>query len=320
MPTSEARLIGKQKYTEFCKAQQVPLFMRPRWLNAVRRHGTWEVILNENEKGGIDGALVYYRIRKLGRTFIIHPPYTPYMGVWLSSALRTNHEGRHVRQKKVFGQMIDLLPRHDFFLQRFHYSIEDVLPFCHRGFKTLANYTFVLSDISDSQKIFNELKGSVRTDVRKASRSLVIDTSPNIRDLVKLLEKTHSRKRLSVPDTELIDRIWASLEADQHRSCFFARDDHGRAHAGALIAYDEEAAYYLMGGRDHSLDRGGAMSLVLWHAIREASTRVTKFDFEGSMIPSVADYFASFNAQPRLCLKVFRTSGIVGRLAQRFWM
>ena len=49
------------------------------------------------------------------------------------------------------------------------------------------------------------------------------------------------------------------------------------------------------------------MTLVLWDAIHEAKNRGSKiFDFEGSMIPTIAEFFRSFGAVQTPYLKVWK--------------
>ena len=49
-----------------------------------------------------------------------------------------------------------------------------------------------------------------------------------------------------------------------------------------------------MGGGNPILRNSGAMSLVLWEAIKEASLHNDRFDFEGSMEKSIEYFFRSF--------------------------
>ena len=65
-----------------------------------------------------------------------------------------------------------------------------------------------------------------------------------------------------------------------------------------------QSAYDLMGGSDPSLRTSGAMSLLMWEAIKFAGQVTRRFDFEGSMLQPVERFFRAFGGRqvrfPRL--------------------
>ena len=66
--------------------------------------------------------------------------------------------------------------------------------------------------------------------------------------------------------------------------------------AMGFVAWDSATAYYLIGGRNDDFKNSGAMSLLFWNALNELKATVKSFDFEGSMIKGVENYFRSFGA------------------------
>ncbi|QPT41279.1 GNAT family N-acetyltransferase [Oligella ureolytica] len=77
---------------------------------------------------------------------------------------------------------------------------------------------------------------------------------------------------------------------------FIAEDEQGRHHAGVYLIWDDNTAYYLMGGGDPDLRNSDATSLCMWEAIQFAATVTKNFDFEGSMIEPVERFFRGFGA------------------------
>lgn len=96
---------------------------------------------------------------------------------------------------------------------------------------------------------------------------------------------------------ELVRRLDSACEAQNARRMFFAEDAQGRTHAAIYLVWDENSAYYLMGGGDPELRSSGASSLLLWEAIQFAATVSNKFDFEGSMGESIERFFRGFGAR-----------------------
>jgi hypothetical protein len=93
---------------------------------------------------------------------------------------------------------------------------------------------------------------------------------------------------------EFIERVDAVCKSQNARKIFFAEDSAGRIHAAVYILWDEEYAYYLMGGEDPELRNSEASSLLMWEAIQFASGFTKKFDFEGSMIEPIERFFRGF--------------------------
>jgi hypothetical protein len=102
----------------------------------------------------------------------------------------------------------------------------------------------------------------------------------------------------------------------------FAQDAQGRLHAAAYIVWDEQAAYYLMGGADPELRTSGATSLLMWEAIKFASTVTQTFDFEGSMIESIERFFRAFGAKQKRYFRVSKTNSLPLKMYQdvRSWI
>lgn len=79
-------------------------------------------------------------------------------------------------------------------------------------------------------------------------------------------------------------------------------------HAAAYIIWDENSAYYLMGGGNPELRTSGATSLVMWEAIKFASDVTKHFDFEGSMLEPVERFFRAFGAEQVPYFQISRMS------------
>ena len=71
-----------------------------------------------------------------------------------------------------------------------------------------------------------------------------------------------------------------------------------------------------MGGSDPNLRNSGAMSLCMWEAIKFASTKTKKFDFEGSMIESVERYFRAFGAEQKPYFHITKVLSYMLRMAK----
>lgn len=286
-----------------------PIFSQPWWLDAVAP-GSWgEATI---EKGGQMFARMPYVIRRrLGFTSLIMPPLTQTLGPWLRP-----YTGKYVNQmseeKQLMTDLIEQLPRFDYFRQNFHHAITNWLPFFWRGFQQTTRYTYIVEDLSDLDAVWRETRQNIRTDVRKATRELVVRDDLTLDTFLDLNEMTFKRQGMTLPyERELVGRIDHVCAKRDCRKMLFAEDSQGRVHAAAYLIWDDEAAYYLMGGSDPELRTSGANSLLMWQAIKFASTVTRTFDFEGSMIEPVERFFRAFGARQTPYFLVRKTDSVL---------
>ena len=76
-----------------------------------------------------------------------------------------------------------------------------------------------------------------------------------------------------------------------------AKDTEGNRHAALYLVWDEQSAYYLMGGADETHKNSGAYSLLLWNAMKIAAGLTRQFNFCGSMLPTIERFFRSFGGE-----------------------
>src|SRR5690606_16086214 len=115
------------------------------WLDALAGPGGWDVVLAE--KGGqIVGAMPFTARSWFGFKWLTTPPLTHGLGPWIrpSRAKAANFRGY---EKDVMEALIDELPGFDPFVQDWHHSRRNWLPFYWKGFSQTARYTYLLPDI-----------------------------------------------------------------------------------------------------------------------------------------------------------------------------
>lgn len=290
-------MIVKEKYRLFCAEEKtIPIFSQPWWLDAVAGD-SWDVCLVE--KGGIVVAsMPYTRSSRLGMTVISKPALTQTLGPWIRAS-NAKYAKRLAAEKDLMVMLIDQLPKYAYFNQTWHHSMTNWLPFFWRGFEQTTRYTYTLSDIHDTDEVWNGFETKIRTDIRKAENkfALKVRTDLPINNLMALNEMTFSRQGKVAPySSGFVERIVEAAKAREKCQWFIAQDNKGQNHAGVLIIWDEQSAYYLISGGNPELRNSGATSLCLWEAIKFASTVTKSFDFEGSMIEPIERFFRGFGA------------------------
>ena len=156
-----------------------------------------------------------------------------------------------------------------------------------------------MPDLSSHDQLWLNMHSNIRCDIRKAKKqNVVVEQSSNIDDLLNLVEKTFHRQNLKSPyKRSYVRAIYEAALKHNSAGIFLARGSDGRLHAGNLIVWDENSAYYLLGGGNPELRNSGATSLAMWHAITHCSTITNRFDFEGSMNPRIEKFVRAFGSE-----------------------
>jgi hypothetical protein len=308
---------GKEKYSRLIEQEKsIPLFSRDWWLDAVCGPENWDVILVE--KGGqISAALPYFTQSMSGFKLITMPPLTQTMMLWIK--YQSNMDSEQVRtkyEKELINNIIDQLPRFDYYKQNFHHSFTNWLPFHWKGFEQTTRYTYLIEDLGDIDELFRKLKGSVRTDVKKAEKEFSLVESEDVDKFYRLNEMIFSKagKKMSY-NYDMVKRLDTAAAKAGKRKIMFAENDNGEACAGIYIVWDEECVYYIMSGSNPKFGNTGAPSMLIWEAIKFASTFAKYFDFEGSMMEPLEKFFRSFGAVQKPYFRITKVNSRILQLA-----
>ena len=289
--------VEKKQYREVSEREAtIPLSARGWWLDAVCGPDGWDVALTENS-GEVLAALPFVMQKKLGFTMLRMPRFGSSLGVWLKYPPGQKYESKLNFEKKMIREIIHKLPPFDRFYQRFDPSFTNWLPFFWEGFSQTTRYTYVLPDLTDEAELFKGFRQNIRREIRKAEKQLSIETPDDTGSLYPLIVKSYQHQGKATGFSQAyfqqMDDVFRSRSC---RKILLAVDGDGHIHAGAYIVWDQQTAYYLIGGSDPAFRSSGAGSYVLWAAIRSAAQTVSRFDFEGSMIEPIERFFRSFGA------------------------
>ncbi len=308
-------MTNKEKYRAFCIEELgIPIFSKDWWLDSVCGKMGWDVAIVE--KGGeIVGCLPYCLQNRKGFKFIYLPKLTQTMGPFIKYPENQKYDTRLAYEKEIFNNLIDQLPGVAHFCQSFHYSITNWLPFYWKGFRQTTRYTYVLESLDNLDSIWKNFSASLRNEIRKAEKLVIVKNSRDVDSFYKLNKMTFDRQGLTIPYSfDFISKLDTACASNNCSRIFFAFDSQNRIHAAIYIVWDSNSAYYLMGGGDPELRNSQATSLLMWEAIKFAATVTRKFDFEGSMIESVERFCRSFGAVQKPYFQISRTSSRVYRL------
>jgi hypothetical protein len=277
------------------------IFQQPWWLDAVAPNQWGAVVVNQG--GAIVARMPYVIKKQYGLTAISMPPLTQTLGPWLRPSKAKSYK-KISEQKELMNALIAQLPPVDYFCQCFSPNIKNWLPFYWAGYQQTSHYTYRIEDLSDYEKIWSDFSSNTRKNIKKAEKQVVIRNDLGIDKLLGIINLTFKRQNMKMPySDDLIKRLDIACTEKNARKMFFAEDSLGRIHAVGYFVWDSNTTYLLLGGGDPELRNSQAYSLLVWEAIKFASTVSKVFDFEGSMVEPIEFFFRSFGAtQTSYCL------------------
>ena len=306
-------MTDREKYILYCNAtENINLFQQHWWLDAVCGHNNWNTVIYENN-GNILGAWAYPIKKKKSFTLINAPMLTPgtlpiityFPGQKLASKI--SHE------QQILDELINRLPKFDLFDLYFLPDYKNHLSFHWKGFTQTTRYTYLIKDLTNLDKVFEEFNASIRTQIRKAEKEIIITETDDIELFYKINALTFKRQNKKVPySLSYVKQIDDACIKNNCRKILLAKDNEGNIHAAIYLVWDAESAYYLMGGADETYKSSGAYSLLIWEGLKKSAQLTKQFNFCGSMLPTVERFFRSFGGEqaPYLHIKKINSKAL----------
>ncbi len=262
-----------------------PLFLEDWWMDAVCVGKHWERIA---------GMPCLLRERA-GWRYILMPQQTQIAGATCppdESKQRAQQIADALRERRL-----------DYYFQ--HFPIGSPLPeqLAELGFTIRPHTTYRIEDLSDLGRVEHGFSENKRRQIRKAAALEVVTLSPDEfysfhADCLRRQGKTISYSHA------FFHSLDAACNAHNARHILALQDPAGELHAAAYLVYDEQTCYYLIPCYAPQFGSSGAGARIVAESIRFAAKHSCVFDFEGSMIPGVANHYAQFGSTPAFFYEV----------------
>ena len=270
------------------------VFEQPWWLDIVAPQKWGEVFVEE--KGKIIARLPYV----LDNKCIKNPSLTQTLGIWMDNSIKEKVRGNsHLyKQKEIINELIGKLPKSKSISITLDSSLEYVLPFRWLGFNIEPTFSYRISNIKNIVNFDNIISKNAFEKCKRASKKIVadIDNSDNgIRTIIELMDSTFKKQNRKNPhDRKFLFNMISTSILHNNGAIIIARDENGIAHSGAFYLYDTNVCYYLIGGKDLKYHNDYSQYLVIRKGLEFAKTVSNDFDFEGSMIEGIENFFRQF--------------------------
>ncbi|MBY0427560.1 MAG: hypothetical protein K2Q22_18130 [Cytophagales bacterium] len=305
----------KDKYRAFCEQEMnLPIFMQAWWLDAVCIAGEWDVCLVEKD-GKVIAAWPYYFTKRFGFTLINVPPMAKFSGPWIKYPPGQKEHSKLAFEKQIIEELILQLPHFLRFRQYFHYGITNWLPLYWKGFVQTTYYSYVIEkskEIGEIEQGFNE---NLRRKLTKAKRELTIEYSDDFNSFLNLLDKTANRNDIkkNYPRVVLFE-LENQCKIRGYRIILNVFDKEKNHHSSLYLVWDNDSVWYIMSGTSSEYLNSNSLALSIWEGIQFANKRQLNFDFEGSMIEGIEQFFRSFGAVQKPYFYIVKSNGIFIRL------
>lgn len=279
----------KEFYREVCsKDSCIPIFSQDWWLDAVCGKDKWNVVGIKN-CSDYSALLPYYQTKKMIFSILKQPILTPVLSPWFHKSSE---------EMPLFHQLIDSLSFADSLYLHFPYSRDAIRGIEKNDCMVSERITYII-DSPDEASAWKQLEGNTRRLIQKAMQTLEVRESSDLSLFYEVLHKSFARKDMEVPYTyaqlKTLDDVCTEKGC---RKILFSTDPEGNIHSTMYMVWDQTKLYYLLGGIDPDYRKSGGQSLLIWEGIKEALSTGKIFDFEGSMVPSIASFFKSFGSVP----------------------
>jgi len=289
---------NKEIYKALCEQADLPLFMQYWWLEAVSAGKDWDVLLiTENNASAIDAeaaseegaeaqqeamphvvaAMPYETEKHLWMRRINQPVLTPYAGIWVAPEKAGDPDCVADLYRRLEEQLKNAKP------VSFNQLFRPDSPAVHRltdlGFKFVTRRTYILSDLSDLQKVIDGFSRNKRKKLEKNTLTYsVADIEPE--EFFYFHQQTSAQKKdkLQYSRETLLVVAEKALQRNQMR-VFGVKNADGELMAAAVLVWDKRYAYLLLNTFDHDIPDSGARELLTLEAIKQTRTLGLKLDF-----------------------------------------
>jgi GNAT acetyltransferase-like protein len=296
---------------------QTLLFHEPWWLTAATNGDYQESIV----RNGTDviGRLPYILGRRGPFRVIRMPSFTHVLGPVVDAGTG-KLETRLRRRLSVIRSLIDQLPPSSYFHQHLDMSLDnglasaDGLAFQERRFSVTTQYTFEVDCRQEQSVTWAEMSQKTRQPIRRAEEKYAVKNVDDAKSFIDFYEANTTANG----QTNRIDfRNFSSLFSEcRTRGCGMilgAFDHDGTPIAMTYLVWGCGTMYYLLSTRSPAADYG-AVSLLIWSAMKEAHGLGIVLDLDGVYSSGTARFLSSFGGRIKTRLVIRRSQGAYSAL------
>ena len=284
------------------------------WLEATGKEfkilGCWD------KDGSLVGGIPLPFKKRVGFTLYHSPPLTPYLGpIFDLTAAETTVERLSV-MRSCGEQLARAIQGFDSLSYLAGAAAPDLQGFLWAGFRADLTYTFRIEAGTTTDNAFQQIARTHRQKLKKHAQCIV-ETGDDVSALSMFSNQTFERQGIVRPFTDNYLRgLWREVSKRGRGILYTARDLDGQSVAALLVVNDDRTSYQIVSGVDMTLHNSPAGALLTWRAICDALNAGRIFDFEGSRIRGVEEYYRRWGGQAHPVWQLEKTGSLRASLAK----
>lgn len=268
------------------------VFHLPEWLSCQPLLPALYAVIQDEQ------ALGYFYVlkeKKYGITFIRNPHLTPHIG-WNIQALAQQQTKLITLEKQAQELLEEQLKTTHAHLESWSLPPEthDVQILRWKGYTVQPKYTYRIDLNQPFSALCEGMKSGHRNHWNKALKDGVeVHTTEKYSEVIPLVLSTFNRNEKKI-DRDHLQRLTQQFCRTGNTVACVAYYQ-GEPIAATLTVFHLDTAYLILSGYNQAIKHGGAgirCVLQTWQELQKLGIKT--FDFEGSMIPAVEQYFRGF--------------------------
>jgi hypothetical protein len=286
---------NKEHYLTFVAAQQtqLPIYFYKEWLDLLYQD-QWTAYVIKIE-GAVIAVFPFPIKKKFGLPIIVSHVFSQYNGLFIDPVY-----SRHI--PKSIALLDKIFSKFYYINFSLHHSLTEVIHWSWKDYYIRNRLTFIILS-SNYLDVYKNYKKGLRSDLKIAQKALITQKSENVEDFLPLLNQNNFFIHSKFGDPKLFLAKMLHLSFVQATK---AVDSAGNIHAILISLEDSNTVYNLINARKKDSIKG-AISLLIDARIQETLMANKNFDFEGSSIKSIYDFFKSFGGSPVIYPNLIKT-------------
>jgi hypothetical protein len=266
------------------------------------------VVVRSNDM--IHAVMPFTLKSKAGISYSTQPIFTQYWGIMFRPA--EANTAKSFEQKRQWVKLIlKTLPEIKLFDYNFSPGFDYPLPFFWNSYSVSPRYSNHISLNQSKEELWSNISEKARGHIRKTEKDGVsVTIGHEIDKVIKIFRKAKEEKIKNMTDSHYKAIADIARHYAQKGMCYtiIARDANGDEVAGTIYFKFRGTTIHFLGTTDPAYKGRGAMSLIIWTAVQKAKDDCHTFDFEGSMIEPIEQFFLSFGSTPIPYLNIKKES------------
>lgn len=265
----------------------------------------WIAIINLNISGDWLAIMPIpvFKNYSLYRSYI--PLLCQHLGIFYLS-LSLKKEKELSLKKKILINTIDKIPSK---IKIFKYTTSTLnkylLPFHWKNYSLQTKYSYWIKIEKDKQINFKLFNHRTRTCIKKAEKNKL--TCQEVFSIDRIVDAGKRNIKVQFDENKLF-KLWEVLYSRNLVEAVEVLDEAGKFYSGIIYLKCRNKHIYLFGTVEEKFKDFGAMSLAIWHIIKNSEAGIDTHDFQGSMIESIEKFYRGFGATPVPYIQIYKNN------------